>query len=84
MSNADILDTRFGSGLRRMAERGPEARGHEYVRAGHHGVIAKLGIDGAVPRAGAVCALRLRPDHGRSGKFLPRCGRNSGAARSLN
>jgi 2,5-furandicarboxylate decarboxylase 1 len=29
----------------------PEARGHEYVRTGDHGVIAKLGIDATVPFA---------------------------------
>jgi 2,5-furandicarboxylate decarboxylase 1 len=29
----------------------PEARGHEYVRTGNHGVIAKLGIDATVPFA---------------------------------
>jgi 2,5-furandicarboxylate decarboxylase 1 len=29
----------------------PEARGHEYVRAGNQGVIAKLGIDATVPFA---------------------------------
>ena len=124
MSNADVLDTRFRSALRRMAERGrlrayapavdpaleiaaimkafdtedaailfadvkgfdvpvivvdhdidirdrqdveyalatrmeasryliviPQARGHEYVRTGDHGVIAKLGIDATVPFA---------------------------------
>jgi 2,5-furandicarboxylate decarboxylase 1 len=29
----------------------PEARGHEYVRTGNNGVIAKLGIDATVPFA---------------------------------
>jgi 2,5-furandicarboxylate decarboxylase 1 len=29
----------------------PQARGHEYVRSGDHGVIAKLGIDATVPFA---------------------------------
>ena len=27
----------------------PEARGHEYVRAGRNGIRAKLGIDATVP-----------------------------------
>jgi 2,5-furandicarboxylate decarboxylase 1 len=29
----------------------PEARGHEYVRAGNNGIRAKLGIDATVPLA---------------------------------
>jgi 2,5-furandicarboxylate decarboxylase 1 len=29
----------------------PQARGHEYVRIGDHGIIAKLGIDATVPFA---------------------------------
>jgi 2,5-furandicarboxylate decarboxylase 1 len=27
----------------------PDARGHEYVRAGNNGVVSKLGIDATVP-----------------------------------
>jgi 2,5-furandicarboxylate decarboxylase 1 len=27
----------------------PDARGHEYVRAGNNGVVSKLGIDAIVP-----------------------------------
>jgi 2,5-furandicarboxylate decarboxylase 1 len=51
----DPQDVEYALATRMEASRDliviPQARGHEYVRAGDHGVIAKLGIDATVPFA---------------------------------
>ena len=51
----------------------PEARGHEYVRAGDHGVIAKLGIDATVPFADQAKFSRyaFAPTAANPGDFSP-------------
>jgi 2,5-furandicarboxylate decarboxylase 1 len=49
----DPLDVEYALATRMEASRDlilvPEARGHEYVRAGNNGIRAKLGIDATVP-----------------------------------
>lgn len=49
----DPVDVEYALATRMEASRDvfviPEARGHEYVRAGKNGVVAKLGIDATVP-----------------------------------
>lgn len=49
----DPVDVEYALATRMEASRDlfviPGARGHEYVRAGNHGVVAKLGIDATVP-----------------------------------
>jgi 2,5-furandicarboxylate decarboxylase 1 len=49
----DPLDVEYALATRMEASRDlvliPEARGHEYVRAGNQGIRAKLGIDATVP-----------------------------------
>ena len=51
----DPQDVEYALATRMEASRDliviPQARGHEYVRSGDHGVIAKLGIDATVPFA---------------------------------
>jgi 2,5-furandicarboxylate decarboxylase 1 len=51
----DPQDVEYALATRMEASRDlivvPQARGHEYVRVGDHGVIAKLGIDATVPFA---------------------------------
>lgn len=51
----DPQDVEYALATRMEASRDliviPEARGHEYVRAGNNGIIAKLGIDATVPFA---------------------------------
>jgi len=51
----DPQDVEYALATRMEASRDliviPQARGHEYVRAGDHGLIAKLGIDATVPFA---------------------------------
>ena len=49
----DPVDVEYALATRMEASRDvfviPDARGHEYVRAGRNGVVAKLGIDATVP-----------------------------------
>jgi 2,5-furandicarboxylate decarboxylase 1 len=49
----DPVDVEYALATRMEASRDvfviPDARGHEYVRAGKNGVVAKLGIDATVP-----------------------------------
>jgi 2,5-furandicarboxylate decarboxylase 1 len=49
----DPVDVEYALATRMEASRDvfviPDARGHEYVRAGNNGVVAKLGIDATVP-----------------------------------
>ena len=49
----DPVDVEYALATRMEASRDliviPEARGHEYVRAGRNGIRAKLGIDATVP-----------------------------------
>jgi 2,5-furandicarboxylate decarboxylase 1 len=49
----DPVDVEYALATRMEASRDvfviPDARGHEYVRAGNNGIIAKLGIDATVP-----------------------------------
>jgi len=49
----DPVDVEYALATRMEASRDvfviPNARGHEYVRAGNNGVVAKLGIDATVP-----------------------------------
>jgi 2,5-furandicarboxylate decarboxylase 1 len=51
----DPQDVEYALATRMEASRDlivvPQARGHEYVRIGDHGIIAKLGIDATVPFA---------------------------------
>ncbi len=51
----DPRDVEYALATRMEASRDliviPEARGHEYVRSGKQGIIAKLGIDATVPFA---------------------------------
>jgi 2,5-furandicarboxylate decarboxylase 1 len=51
----DPQDVEYALATRMEASRDlivvPQARGHEYVRVGDHGIIAKLGIDATVPFA---------------------------------
>jgi 2,5-furandicarboxylate decarboxylase 1 len=51
----DPQDVEYALATRMEASRDliviPQARGHEYVRTGNNGVIAKLGIDATVPFA---------------------------------
>jgi 2,5-furandicarboxylate decarboxylase 1 len=51
----DPQDVEYALATRMEASRDlivvPQARGHEYVRIGDHGIIAKLGIDATVPLA---------------------------------
>ncbi len=51
----DPRDVEYALATRMEASRDliviPEARGHEYVRSGNQGIIAKLGIDATVPFA---------------------------------
>ncbi len=51
----DPQDVEYALATRMEASRDliviPEARGHEYVRVGNNGIIAKLGIDATVPFA---------------------------------
>jgi 2,5-furandicarboxylate decarboxylase 1 len=47
------LDVEYALATRMEASRDllvlPDARGHEYIRAGHNGIRAKLGIDATIP-----------------------------------
>lgn len=49
----DPVDVEYALATRMEASRDlfviPDARGHEYVRAGNNGIVAKLGIDATVP-----------------------------------
>jgi len=49
----DPVDVEYALATRMEASRDlfviPDARGHEYVRAGNNGVVSKLGIDATVP-----------------------------------
>jgi 2,5-furandicarboxylate decarboxylase 1 len=49
----DPADVEYALATRMEASRDliviPEARGHEYVRAGNNGIRAKLGVDATVP-----------------------------------
>jgi 2,5-furandicarboxylate decarboxylase 1 len=49
----DPVDVEYALATRMEASRDvfviPEARGHEYVRAGNNGIVSKLGIDATVP-----------------------------------
>ena len=49
------LDVEYALATRMEASRDllvlPDARGHEYIRIGHNGIRAKLGIDATVPFA---------------------------------
>jgi 2,5-furandicarboxylate decarboxylase 1 len=49
----DPVDVEYALATRMEASRDvfviPDARGHEYVRAGNAGIVAKLGIDATVP-----------------------------------
>jgi 2,5-furandicarboxylate decarboxylase 1 len=49
----DPVDVEYALATRMEASRDlfviPDARGHEYVRAGNSGIVAKLGIDATVP-----------------------------------
>src|SRR5207237_3268091 len=49
----DPADVEYALATRMEASRDvfviPDARGHEYVRAGNSGVVAKMGIDATVP-----------------------------------
>ena len=51
----DPQDVEYALATRMEASRDlivvPQARGHEYVRIGDNGIIAKLGIDATVPFA---------------------------------
>ena len=59
----DPQDVEYALATRMEASRDliviPDARGHEYVRTGHNGVIAKLGIDATVPFADQPRFARL-------------------------
>ena len=58
------LDVEYALATRMEASRDliliPEARGHEYVRAGNNGIRAKLGIDATVPLAEKERFQRMR------------------------
>jgi 2,5-furandicarboxylate decarboxylase 1 len=66
----DPQDVEYALATRMEASRDlivvPQARGHEYVRVGDHGIIAKLGIDATVPFAEqarfARCAFAPAPE----------------------
>jgi 2,5-furandicarboxylate decarboxylase 1 len=49
----DPVDVEYALATRMEASRDvfviPDARGHEYVRAGNNGIVSKLGIDATVP-----------------------------------
>ena len=85
----DPLDVEYALATRMEASRDliviPEARGHEYVRSGNqrHHRQARHRRDGAVRRAGALLALRLRADGRDCGEFFARCGADFRSARSM-
>jgi 2,5-furandicarboxylate decarboxylase 1 len=60
----DPMDVEYALATRMEASRDliliPEARGHEYVRAGNNGIRAKLGIDATVPFAEKERFRRMR------------------------
>lgn len=60
----DPMDVEYALATRMEASRDliliPEARGHEYVRAGNNGIRAKLGIDATVPLAERERFRRMR------------------------
>ena len=54
----------------------PDARGHEYIRAGNNGIRAKVGIDATVPieERRPLPPLRVRRCRARSGEAVDRSG----------